>query len=75
MEHYRNQLIKATQVVNQTEANFNKLLLERNEILYTEETGLHATAKDVKNYVKSVYGAKAPEYKHLRSIEFRRITH
>lgn len=45
--------------------------LERNRILYHEDTGLVATAFDVKKYVKSVFGATSPEYNQIKGIKFK----
>jgi len=45
--------------------------LERNRILYQENTGLVDTALDVKKYVKSVYGASSPEYNQIKGIKFK----
>jgi len=61
---YYTSLVDSTQVVNQTEAELNTTLIERNTILYNDTNGLHEIALNVKKYVKSVYGASAPEYKN-----------
>jgi hypothetical protein len=45
--------------------------LERNRVLYQENTGLVNTALDVKKYVKSVYGATSPEYNQIKGIKFK----
>jgi hypothetical protein len=42
--------------------------IKRNEILYNEEKGLVQIAKDVKGYVKSVYGATSAKYKQISSL-------
>lgn len=68
---YHTTLVDATQEVNQTEAELNTALIARNTILYKEGSGLHDIALNVKKYVKSVYGATAPEYKKVSKIEFR----
>jgi hypothetical protein len=44
--------------------------IKRNEILYNEETGLVQIAKDVKGYVKSVYGATSAKYKQISKLSF-----
>lgn len=51
----------------------SKMLIERNRILYNPLTGLVATAKLVKQYVKSLFGAKNPQYLRIADIEFRAI--
>ncbi|WP_205618080.1 hypothetical protein [Aequorivita vladivostokensis] len=45
--------------------------LERNRILYQENTGLVDTALDIKKYVKSLFGASSPEYNQIRGIKFK----
>lgn len=67
---YRTSLISTTQAVDQTEAELNVKLIERNQILYTEETGLYSIAQNVKKYVKSLYGATSPEYTTVSPIIF-----
>jgi hypothetical protein len=46
--------------------------LERNRILYQENTGLVDTALDVKKYVKSLFGASSPEYNQIKGIKFKK---
>ena len=61
-----------TQHIN-SYTELSKMLIERNHILYNPLTGLVAIAKLVKQYVKSVFGAKSPEYKLISDIEFRKV--
>ncbi|WP_404986813.1 hypothetical protein ACI513_07460 [Chryseobacterium sp. M5] len=68
---YKDSLINATQFVDQTEAEFNIKLIERDQILYAEETGLYSIAQNVKKYVKSLYGATSPEYETISPITFK----
>lgn len=51
----------------------SKILIERNQILYNPLTGLVAIAKLVKQYVKSVFGAKSSQYRQIAGIEFKII--
>ncbi len=44
--------------------------MTRNKGLYTVKTGLVAIAEGVKDYVKSIYGYKSPEYKQISKIQF-----
>ena len=46
-------------------------LIARNKSLYAPLTGVCAFAEETKNYIKSVYGSTAPEYKQVRSLQFR----
>jgi hypothetical protein len=47
--------------------------IARNQSLYNLVNGLCATAKEVKAYVKSVFGATSPQYKQVSGIEFKII--
>jgi len=47
--------------------------IARDTILYKTDTGLVDIAYEVKKYVKSVYGAGAPEYKEVSNLKFTRI--
>lgn len=44
--------------------------ITRNKMLYDPNTGLYNTALDIKQYIKSVFGAKSPEYKQISGIKF-----
>lgn len=44
---------------------------KRNKGLYTDKTGLVSIALDVKTYVKSVFGAKSPEFKQISGLKFK----
>lgn len=69
---YKDSLINATQFVDQTEAELNIKLIERDQILYAEETRLYSIAQNVKKYVKSLYGATSPEYATISPITFKK---
>ncbi len=49
-------------------------LLKRNRTLYKPESGMLDVAQDCKDYVKSVYGAKAAEYLRVVAIKFRGLS-
>ena len=50
LETYKNSLVSATQSVDQTEAELNNKLIERDQILYADGTGLYSIAqKTLKN--------------------------
>lgn len=49
---YQASLVSATQSVDQTEAEFNLKLIERDNILYAGGTGLYSTAQNVKKICK-----------------------
>ena len=46
-------------------------MIERNQSLYNPLTGLVQTAKEVKQYVKSVFGTTSPQYKQVSGLEFK----
>lgn len=45
--------------------------IRRNELMYKEGTGLVYIAKDVKSYIKSLFGPRSPQYKKIAGIQFR----
>ena len=47
--------------------------ITRDQVLYTELTGLVDISLDVKTYVKSVFGASAPQYKVISKLEFKSV--
>ena len=67
---YHASLMSSTQGVDQTEAELNTKLIERDKILYAEGAGLYTIAQNIKKYVKSLYGATSPEYTNVSAIEF-----
>ncbi|MFC3159646.1 hypothetical protein SAMN05443633_11327 [Chryseobacterium arachidis] len=42
----------------------------RDQVLYHTTTGLFQTAKEIKQYVKSVFGATSPQYRQISGIQF-----
>lgn len=70
LKTYHTQLVNATTAVNQTEATFNTKLIERDKLLYVENTGLYAITQKVKKYIKSLYGSSSPEYSKISKIKF-----
>ena len=44
--------------------------MARNKIMYEAETGIITITKNVKNYVKSLFGPSSPQYKHLSALTF-----
>ncbi|MDR2204814.1 MAG: hypothetical protein LBE36_01455 [Flavobacteriaceae bacterium] len=49
---------------------YSNAMITRNDALYNPLTGLVQTAKEVKLYVKSVFGATSTQYKQVSAIEF-----
>ena len=62
--------MSATQAVDQTEAELTTILIERDKILYADDTCLYTIAQNIKKYVKSLDGATSPEYTNVSAIEF-----
>ena len=46
--------------------------IARNNILYSENTGLVDVALDSKTYIKSIFGATSPQYKQISKLRFIR---
>ena len=44
--------------------------IARDKVLYAEGTGLCDIALDIKNYVKSVFGATSPQFKQVSEVRF-----
>jgi benzoyl-CoA reductase/2-hydroxyglutaryl-CoA dehydratase subunit BcrC/BadD/HgdB len=67
---YLTSLINSTKGVDQTEAELNEKLIERDNVLYADGTGLYTIAQNVKKYIKSLFGATSPEYSKVAKIKF-----
>ena len=46
-------------------------MIDRNQTLYNPLSGLVKVAKEVKLYIKSVFGATSPQYKQISDLEFK----
>jgi len=60
---------KNTAVIN-TEISLNNARINRNDVLYTKNIGIVDISGDVKNYIKSLYGATSPQFKTMSSLKF-----
>jgi hypothetical protein len=60
-------------LVSNTYTTASNARIARNHSLYNKDNGLLAVAKEVKLYIKSVYGATSPQFKQVKGIEFRYI--
>ena len=58
-----------TNVIN-AEVAYSNARISRDHLLYSKDTGLVDIAMDVKNYVKSIFGATSPQYKQVSRIKF-----
>lgn len=73
LNSFQSSLVSSTQVVDQTEAELNNKLIERDQLLYADGTGLYTIVQNVKKYVKSIYGANSTEYSTVSGIKFTTI--
>jgi hypothetical protein len=62
---------KNTSVITATTALSNARIA-RDKALYAETVGMVDTAQDVKQYVKSLFGATSPQYKQVSGLQFNR---
>ncbi|MCX2575066.1 hypothetical protein [Pedobacter sandarakinus] len=67
------ELLKKNRAVTEAESAISTGRIARDKIFYNNETGMGAIATDVKNYVKSVYGAGAAAFKQISGLQFRTI--
>ena len=51
--------------------SYSNSMIERNQTLYDPIIGLIQTSKEVKQYIKSIFGATSPQYKQVSSLEFK----
>lgn len=58
-----------TSVINAYTA-YSNARINRNNVLYNPSTGLCEIAREVKMYVRSVFGAASPQYKQVSGIRF-----
>lgn len=65
-------LTEKNNAVDTVYAAVSNARIARDKIIYTDENSLFETAKDVKLYVKALFGAKSPEYAQVRGIEFKK---
>lgn len=61
---------KNTNLIN-AYTSYSNAMIGRNQTLYNPLTGLTQTAKEVKQYVKSIFGAISPQYKQVSGLEFK----
>ena len=66
-------LSKKNTEVAKAYTNVSNSRITRNQTLYTKDDSLVETANEVKKYVKSVFGAKSPQYNQIKGIEFKLI--
>lgn len=73
LTNYKTTLETINTAVKTTYIPYKTAMQTRDIKLYAPETGLVDTAQTVKNYVKSVFGARSPQYKQISKLVFRKI--
>ena len=63
---------KNTNLIN-AYTQYSNAMIDRNNTLYNPVIGLVQTSKEVKQYVKSVFGAISPQYQQVSGLEFKVI--
>ena len=63
-------LKEANQAVTTARVAFSNARIARDTTLYAAETGLFSRSLRVKQYVKSVFGARSPQYRQISSLLF-----
>jgi hypothetical protein len=66
-------MLEKNSAVIKTGTELNHIRMTRNEILYDEQMGLVALSKNIKAYMKSVYGTNHPKFKEVYGISFRSL--
>lgn len=66
------ELTEKNTAVSTAYASVSNARIARNEVLYNPNTGITETAKDIKNYVKAIFGASSPQYAQIKGIVVRK---
>jgi hypothetical protein len=70
------QLLQQLRTINagvaQAYVAWSNARLKRNVVLYQQDTGLVPVALEVKQYIKSVFGAASPQYRQVQGLQFTR---
>ena len=72
METFHSKLNDANTNVKNAYIPYSNAMIARDQELYKSETGLVDIALEVKNYIKSVFGANSPQYRQISTLEFSR---
>ena len=70
---YKDELFTINTEVKTKYVPYSNALKNRNAKLYNPETGIVSVTQQVKNYVKSAFGATSPEYKSISKLVFKDI--
>jgi hypothetical protein len=66
---YNDLMVKNT-AVKTAGITLNNARIVRNELIYNDSTGIVSLSIDVKNYIKSVFGATSPQFKLISGLKF-----
>ena len=66
-------LENANEAVATAHTDLSNARVDRNKKMYTNANSLVDIALEIKKYIKSVYGAKSPEFAQVEAIPFRKI--
>jgi len=64
------EMLQSNTAVMNAMTNLSNARLNRNKQFYSDDNCLFECAAQVKNYVKSAFGATSPEYKQISSLKF-----
>ncbi len=67
----RNSMTNANQEVIDKATPLSNSRIDRNDVLYADDSGLCDLADPVKKYVKSVYGQTSEQYEQISGLKFR----
>ena len=73
LTNYKNELETINTAVKTAYIPYKTAMQNRDIKLYAPQTGIVDTAQTVKNYVKSVFGARSPQYKQISKLVFKKI--
>lgn len=71
LKDYSENLKNANQRIDTAVAQVKEKRIDRNQFLYTPETGLVDTALEAKDYIKGLFETSSPEFKAADAISFR----
>ena len=70
---YKTALTDANNQVIQCNTDWSNCRITRYDIMYAPKTGFAATAKLIKTYIKSIFGASSQQYKQLSTLQFSQL--
>lgn len=73
LQTYLAQLQSTNSKVKAENPALSNARISRNNLLYSPATGLVDRAKAIKLYIKSLYGAKSPEYRQISGLRFVKV--